>query len=123
MIRRNPSIDGSSFLMGAVTGGALATGVALYFSPRLAGVRARLARSANEWRRAAASEVHAVENRVADTLDRAADVVDDVTARVEAARDDVATAVQRGAHAVSVGAREVERFARAAKTDQHERHG
>lgn len=116
---RNQSVNGGSFLMGVVTGGAVATGLALYFFPQLTEARERLISSAAGLRDAASDGIQTVEDRVADVLDRAADVADDVTERAQAVREEVAGAVEYSARAVSRGAREVERFTKPSETDQH----
>lgn len=118
---RSQTIDGSSFLMGVLTGGAIATGVALFLSPRLSDVRERLISFVTSFRDATSSHVQTVENRVADVLDHAADVADDLAARTQTVRNDVAKAVEHSAHALSQEARKVERFAKASQTDQHEK--
>jgi len=94
--------NGSGFLMGVVTGGAIAAGVALLYSSKLADMREQLFAFAAELGKGASSKVQAVENRVADVLDQAADVA-----------DGVAETVERGAHVVAQEARKVERFAKA----------
>jgi len=109
---------GGSFLMGLITGGAIGAGVALYFAPRLASeLRQCVTDSTTDLRNAASEGLQDVATRVADVVDRVANVADDVTRRGQAVRDDVADAVARGAHDVGHGAREVEQFARASKTD------
>src|SRR5665213_1232524 len=65
----------------------------------------------------AADRQHAVANRLADVVDRVADVADGVARQGHAVRDAVADAVGRGAHAVSGAAHDVERFAKASKTE------
>lgn len=112
--QQSSSMNGGTLLMGVAIGGAIATGIALYFSPRL---RQRLASSAEDLRNAASAGVQTVENKLSDVLERAADAADDVTLRAQSVRDDVAGAVQRSAHVVVQGAREVEHFAKALKTD------
>ena len=119
---RNQAIDGSSFLMGALTGGAIATGVALFFSPKLTGVRERLTSFIVNARDVASSRLQTVEDGVADVLDRAADVADDIARRTETVRNEVAQAVEHGAHALSQEARKVERFAKASHAIHHEKH-
>jgi len=116
-IQDNNTSHGSSFLMGLITG-AIGAGVAIYFAPRLAlELRQRVIDSTTGLRNAASERVQGVATRVADVVERVADVADDVTRRGQAARDDVADAVARGAHEVGRGAREVEQFAKASKTD------
>ena len=119
---RNQSIHASSFLMGAVTGGAIATGLALFFSPRLTEARERLASYIAAFRDTASERLQSVENQVADVLDRAADVADDLATRTEAVRDDVAKVVEEAAHTLSQEVRKVERFAKASQTSHHEKH-
>lgn len=88
-IQENTTNHGGSFLMGLMTGSAIGAGLAIYFSRRLA----------------------------LELRQRVADIADDVTRRGQAARNDVADAVARGAHEVGRGAREVEQFAKASKTE------
>ena len=124
-IQDDNASQGICFLMGLITG-AIGTGVAIYFAPRLASeLRRRVADSTTGLRNAASDRLQGVATRVADVVERVADVADDVTRRGQAARDDVADAVARGAHEVGRGARgvvrgarEVEEFAKASKTDQ-----
>jgi len=113
----NTGYDGT-FLMGLITGGAIGVGLALYLSPRLAlELRHRATDAATDLQDVASGHLQAVANRVADVVDRVADAAEDVTKRGQAVRDDVADAVSHGAHSVAHGAREVERFAKASKTD------
>ena len=106
------TIQGGSFVMGVVTGGAIATGLARYFAPRLVSeVRQRVIDSATDLQ-------HTVANGLADVVDRAADAADNVARHGHAVHDEVADAVGRGAHAVSRAAHDVERFAKASKTEQ-----
>ena len=116
---RNQSNGGGTFLMGVVTGGAIATGVALLYSSRLEEARERLFSFAAGLRDVASSKVQTVENRVADVLDQAADVADGLAATTQTVRDEVAGAVERGAHVVSQEARKVERFAKASHSEHH----
>jgi gas vesicle protein len=117
-IQDNNTNHGGSFLMGLITGSAIGAGLAVYFAPRLAlELRQRVTDSTTGLRNAASKRFQGVATRVADVVERVADVADDVTRRGQAARDDVADAVARGAHEVGRGAREVEQFAMASKTD------
>lgn len=119
MTTRMPSNDtnhGLTFLMGIVTGSAIAAGLALYFRPRL---RKQVTASLNDLRDTAAARGQTLANGVADVVDRVADVADEVTTRAQEVRNEVASAVERGAHAVSHSAREVERFAKASKTNEN----
>ena len=109
---------GGRFLMGLIAGSAIGAGLVAYFSPRLVSeVRQRAADSTNDLRNAASKGLQDVVTRVAGVVDRVADVADDLTRSGQAVRDDVADAVSRGVHAVGRGAREVEQFAKASKTD------
>ena len=110
-IQDNNTNHGGSFLLGLITGSAIGAALAVYFAPRLAlELRQRVTDSTTGLRNAASERFQGVATRVAD-------VADDVTRRGQAARDDVADAVARGAHEVGRGAREVEQFAMASKTD------
>lgn len=114
----NTTKHGGGFLMGLITGSAVGAGVALYFAPRLASeLRQRVADSTTDLQNAASEGLQNVAVRVADVVDGVADVADDLTRRGEAVRDGVADAVGRGAHEVARGAREVEHFAKASKTN------
>jgi gas vesicle protein len=112
----NEGNGGGSFLIGLITGSAIGVALAIYFAPRLLTLRQRVTDSTTGLRNAASEHFQDVATRVADVAERVADVADDVTRRGQAARDDVADAVARGAHEVGLGAREVERFAKASKT-------
>ena len=93
----------NGFLIGLITGGAIGAGLAIALAPRLASeLRQRMMASATDLRDAASQRYQDVSTRVAG-------VVDGVTAKGQAVRDEVADAVSRGA-------REVDKFAVAAKT-------
>jgi gas vesicle protein len=110
---------GGGFLLGLLAGSAIGAGLAIYFAPRLArDLRERVADSTAGLRNAASEGLHAAAARVADVVERVTDVAGDVTRRGQAARDDVADSVARGAHEVGRGARKVEQFAMASKTDR-----
>ena len=112
-IQDNTSNHGGRFLLGLMTGSAIAAGLAIYFSPRLASeLRQRVTDSTTGLRNAASERFQSAATRVSDVVERAADVADDMTRRGQAARDGVADAVARGAHEVGRGAREVVRGAR-----------
>ena len=114
-------IHGSSFMLGVAAGGAIVSGLALCFAPKLASqVRGGIAKGATKFRDAAGAAFQTVANQAADVVDVVADAADGIASRGQAIRDGVADAVEQGAHSVSQSAREVERFARASKTDQHE---
>lgn len=98
---------------------AVPSPLALYLFPVL---RQRITRAAADVRDAVSDGLQRVSTRVADVLDRVADTADEVTTLRQTVRDDVAHVVERGAHAVVHTAREVERFAKAATTDHHEKH-
>lgn len=92
----------SGFALGLLTGAVVGAGLAIWFSPRLAGeLRDRATGSARDLRRRAAARY----DRVGAAIVKAAG---DATARAMDVRDDVADVV---AH----GAAEVERLARIAK--------
>jgi gas vesicle protein len=117
-IQDHTSNRGGSFLMGLITGGAIGAGLAIYFSPRLASeLRRRVTDATTELRDAASDGLQSAAARAAGVVDRVADVADDMTRRGQEVRDDVADAVARGAHQVGHGAREVEQFAKASKTE------
>src|ERR1019366_10636315 len=103
-IQDNHTNHGGSFLMGLITGSAIGAGLVVYFVPRLAlELRQRVTDSTSDLRNAASESFQNIATRVADAAD-------DVTKRGQAVRDDVADAVGRGA-------REVEQFAKASKTE------
>lgn len=108
------TLNNLSFLTGVVTGSAIAAGLVLCFRPRL---RQQMTESLGDLRDTTAATAQALVNDVADVVDRVADAADEVTARAQAVQNEVASTVARGAHAVVHGAREVERFAKAAKTN------
>ena len=116
----NTSNRHGSFLLGLITGSAIGAGLAIYFSPRLAlELRQRVTDSTTDLRNAASDGFQIAATRAADVVERLADVADDMTRRGQEARDDVADAVVRGAHHVGRGAREVEQFAKASKTEHN----
>jgi gas vesicle protein len=117
-IQDNTSSRGGSFLLGLITGSAVAAGLAIYFAPRLTlELRERVTDATTDLRNAASDHLQSAASRAADVVERVADVADDITRRGQAARDDVADAVARGAHQVGRGAREVEQFAKTSKTE------
>ena len=100
-LRENGNYD---FLLGLMTGSVIGAGLAMLLAPRPASeLRRRVTDSATDLGNAAS-------RRYRDVTTRVADVAVGVTARGQAVRDDVADAV-------GSGAREVERFAKASKTD------
>jgi gas vesicle protein len=102
---------GSNFLLGLITGGVIGASLAIAFAPRLAKeLRQRVTAAANDFSDSASKSYRDASARVADAADRVVDAVDGVTARGQAVRDDMADAVGRGA-------REVEKFAMASKSD------
>jgi gas vesicle protein len=93
------------FLIGLVTGSIVGAGLALWLVPRAASeLRERVTNSAKRVGQRAA-------DRYEDASDRVGEAVDELARQGENARDGLADAVARGAH-------EVERFARAAKSDR-----
>jgi gas vesicle protein len=95
---------GGQFLPGLLTGGVIGAAVAIAFAPRLGSeLRARLTG-------AAADVSDAASRRYRDASTRVAAAVDGATARGQAVRDDMAEVVVRGARAV-------EQFATASKSD------
>jgi gas vesicle protein len=114
----NTSNRRGGFLLGLLTGSAVGAGLAIYFSPRLASeLRQRMTDTTTGLRNAASERFESAAARTADVVERVAGVADDMTRRGQAARDDVADAVARGARDVGRGAREVEQFAKASKTE------
>jgi gas vesicle protein len=98
--RRDPG-----FVIGLLTGTVVGAGLAMWLVPRAAAeLRQRMADSAKKVG-ARASEQYL------QTSARVGDVVDELTRRGREVRDDVA-------EVVASGAREVERYATAAKTDR-----
>jgi len=93
------------FAIGLMAGTLVGAGVAVWFAPRLAAeLRARLKESAESLRNRASDQYEQASTRVGDA-------VDELTRKGQGVRDDMADAVARGA-------REVERFATAAKSDR-----
>ena len=116
------SIHGGSFLLGVAAGGAIVSGLALYFSPRMASeVREGIATSATKVRGVVNGAFQTAANEAADVVDGVADAVDAIASRGQAIRDGIADVVEHGARSVSHGAREVERFARTSRTDHDEK--
>ena len=96
---------GTGFLIGLLTGTFVGAGLALWLVPRAAAeVGDRLTDSARAVGALASDGYQQVSNRVVD-------IVDDLTSKGQDARNDVADALVRGA-------REMERFATAAKADR-----
>ena len=96
---------GPGFLVGVMTGACLGAGLAIWLAPRLASeIGERLTDSARD-----------VRDRAGDVFQRGSarvgDAVGVASRKGQAVRDDVAESVARGA-------REVERYATAAKTDR-----
>ena len=96
---------GPGFLLGVIAGTCIGAGLAIWLAPRLASeIGERLTDSARD-----------VRDRAGDVLqrgsERVGDAVSAATRKGQAVRDDVADSVARGA-------REVERYATAAKTDR-----
>ena len=98
------SSSNPGFFLGVLAGGAIGAALAIAFAPRLAAeLRQRVTSAAGDVADAATRTYR-------DATVRVVDAVDEVTARGQAARDEMADAVGRGA-------RSVEQFAMAAKTD------
>jgi gas vesicle protein len=98
--RNNQSIG---FMAGVATGACVGVGVAMWLAPRLtAELRDRLGRSTATLRERATSQYQQASTRVGEA-------VDDLAQKGQGVRNDIADAV-------ASGARDVERFARAAKT-------
>ena len=91
------------FVIGLLTGTFVGAGLAMWLAPRLASeIRERVADSARGLGRRASEHYQQASSRVGDA-------VDELTRKGQGVRDDVAETVARGA-------REVERYARAAKS-------
>ena len=91
------------FLIGLLTGTAVGAGLAMWFAPRLASeLRERVTDSARALSQRASDQYQQASSRVVDA-------VDDLTRRGQGVRDEIAETVARGA-------REVERYAIAAKS-------
>ena len=96
----------NSFVLGLLAGTFLGAGLAMLFVPRLASeLRERATDSARSLGERASEHYQQARTRVGET-------VDDLTRKGQGVRDEVAETVARGA-------REVERFATAAKSDRH----
>ena len=100
------------FLFGLVTGAALGSALAMYFSPKIGSeIRRRVAASAKDLGDTAAAYYEEASTRVGDAV---GDLTSGGRKAREAAADVVARGahnVARGAHEIARGAREVERFA------------
>jgi len=96
---------GPGFLVGVVAGACLGAGLAIWLAPRLASeIGQRLTDSARDVRERAGDVLQLGSERVGSAMNAA-------TRKGQVVRDDVAESVARGA-------REVERYATAAKTDR-----
>ena len=94
-----------SYLIGFMAGALVGTGLTLWLAPRVASeLRQRLTASSRDFGNRAAERYQQVSKGVGEA-------VDELTREGQDVRDDVADRVARGAH-------EVERFAKAAKTDR-----
>jgi gas vesicle protein len=93
------------FAIGLLTGTFVGAGLALWLAPRMASeLRERITDSAKELGLEASARYEQASSRVGEALG-------DLTRKGQAVRDDVADVVARGA-------REVERYATAAKSDR-----
>ena len=93
------------FLFGLVTGAAIGTALAMYFSPKTGSeIRRRVAASAKDLGDTAAEYYEEAGTRVGDA-------VEDLTSRGRKAREAAADVVARGAHNVARGAHEIGRGA------------
>jgi gas vesicle protein len=105
MNQQTPERSDHGFVIGLLTGTVVGAGLAVWFAPRLATeLRERIADSAKNLGKLATEQCQ-------EASARASDAVDELTRKGQGVRDDVADAVARGA-------REVERFATAAKSDR-----
>ena len=94
----------NGFILGLLTGTAVGAALAIALAPKLAKeLRQRVTSAAGDFTDAAS-------RRYEDANARVASAVDEVTAKGQAVRDDFADAVGRGA-------RSVEQFAKASKSD------
>jgi|RhiMetdeSRZDD1v2_1073273.scaffolds.fasta_scaffold293763_6 gas vesicle protein len=95
----------NSFMLGLLAGTAVGAGLAMWFAPRSGSeLRQQLTDSARNLGERASEQYQQASTRVGQA-------VDDLTRKGQDVRDDVVDAVARGA-------REVERYATAAKTDR-----
>jgi gas vesicle protein len=93
------------FAIGLLTGTAVGVGLTLWLAPRVASeLRKRMSDSAKSLRNQAADHYEQASTRVGAA-------VDELSRKGQGVRDDMADAVARGA-------REVERYARAARSDR-----
>ena len=93
------------FVIGLMAGAFVGAGLAVWLAPRLASeLRARLKDSAESLRNRASEQYEQASTRVGQA-------VDDLARKGQGVRDDMADAVARGA-------REVERFATATRSDR-----
>ncbi len=93
------------FFFGLVTGAALGTALAMYFSPKIGSeIRKRVAASAKDLGDTATEYYEEASTRVGDA-------VKDLTSRGRKARKAAADVVARGAHNVARGAHEIGRGA------------
>ena len=93
------------FVVGLLTGTMIGAGLMMWLAPRVVSeIRGRITDSAANLRRQASDQYEQASGRVSDA-------VDDLTRKVQGVRDDAADTVARGAH-------EVERYAKAAKSDR-----
>ena len=94
-----------TFVIGLLTGAVVGAGLAMWLVPRSAReLRQRLTDSARDLGERASEHYQQASTRVSDA-------VDEITTKGRGVRDDVADAVARGA-------REVERYATAARSDR-----
>jgi len=99
---RQPRDRDYGFAIGLLTGTFVGAGLAFWFAPRLAALRARVTDSANDLGKRASERYEQISARI----DK---VASDVARTGQGARDAAADVVAHGAH-------EVERYAKAAKT-------
>jgi gas vesicle protein len=94
------------FVIGLLTGTCVGAGLAMWLAPR----------GASEFRRRMTDSARNLGQRASDQYEQAGtrvgEALDELSRKGQGVRDDVAEAVAHGAH-------EVERFAKAAKSDRH----
>jgi hypothetical protein len=89
----------------------------LFFAAAASELRHRVTDATTALRNAASEGFQSAAARTADVVERVSDIADDMIRRGQGARDDVADAVARGAHEMARGAREIEDFAKASKSE------
>jgi gas vesicle protein len=100
------------FVIGLLTGTCVGAGLAMWFAPRSGSeLRQQLTDSARSLGKQASEQYQQATTQYQQATTRVGEAVDELTRKGQDVRDDVADTVARGA-------REVERYATAAKTDR-----